>query len=103
MKDLEDEKDPYYKVDDSLSNLLSWTSVHFSTYDSAFLDLILQLVSAGFHDHRDPELARAWCSDLRSAGYSWPYIRERLPKSEAKQTVVVDESFEPIFTSGVDR
>ena len=96
MKDLEEEKDLYYKVDGLLTALLKWTSAESSSLEEAYLGLITEVVSSGFLGVEDLDLARAWCGDLRAAKYEWPKITSRMSSSEPKNIEVIDErDFKP--------
>ena len=91
MKDLEDEKDLYFNVDQLLSTLLEWNSANFPSLEEAYLNLVSKVVSLGLLGDDDLALARAWCNDLRSAGYHWPRISSRLQPRSPKQKPVIDE------------
>mmetsp|Transcript_61830 Transcript_61830/g.182550 ORF Transcript_61830/g.182550 Transcript_61830/m.182550 type:complete len:262 (-) Transcript_61830:1903-2688(-) len=58
QKDLELEEDLYYKVDDLLSTLSSWTSDQFQTLDAAYLDLVSLMVQEGYFKQLDLDLER---------------------------------------------
>ena len=91
MTDLEEEKDLYYKVDDLISALLEWDSERFSDLEHAYIDVVAKLVSKGFLEAKDLELARAWCKDLSSLGYAWPNISTRLRPRTPRQKTIIDE------------
>lgn len=91
MKDLEEEKDLYYNVDELLKALLEWNSAKCSSLEEAYLELIANVVSLGFLGTDDLNLAHAWCKDLKSAGYSWPRMSSRLESRTPKMPSVVDE------------
>ncbi len=91
MRDLEDEKDLYFQVDDLLKTLSEWASDHHDSMEAAYLDLVEHVVAAGILELEDLHLARAWSKDLRALGYKWPKFSERMPRKTPKLKPLVDD------------
>ena len=80
MVDFADEDALYNRVDELLQALASWTSHGHETLETAYIDLVTKLVKeAAILGEADLQLAKAWVDDLKTIGYVWPSIRERVP------------------------
>jgi len=92
MVDFADEDDLYNRVDELLQALASWTSHGHETLETAYIDLVTKLVEeAAILGESDLQLAKAWVDDLKTIGYVWPTIRERVPSAGLSTAAIVDQ------------
>jgi len=92
MVDFADEDDLYNRVDELLQALASWTSHGHETLETAYIDLVTKLVKeAAILGEADLQLAKAWVDDLKTIGYVWPTIHERVPSAELSTAAIVDQ------------
>ena len=92
MVDFADEDDLYNRVDELLQALASWTSHGHETLETAYIDLVTKLVKeAAILGEADLQLAKAWVDDLKTIGYVWPTIHERVPSAELSTAAIVNQ------------
>lgn len=91
QKDLEDERDLYFKTDAFLDALSSWSSRNLDSLDVAYIDLLESLKKKDFLGPRDVELGKIWVKDLAFLGYTWPKILERVQPFKIFGRGVVDQ------------
>ena len=91
MVDYVDENDLYNRVDHLLQTLAHWTSDGCKDLASAYVSLLAKLVAIKVLRPTDLALAKAWINDLRSIGYNWPSLRERMSAVSLVSAKIIDE------------